>query len=153
MIQFYSEKQGGVVVAIFRATEQGEKLDAYISRFVGHELHNVFVDRGLNNPNIRVVIKGLNDLAQHPISSITGHPEVSLRGSQFRKGFMNVVILWGGMGLPQPTRVMDDIVNEYFSRYDHYVESHLDNPYLRVLVQIANTAHWVEYDNQVLSQL
>ena len=153
MVQFYYEKQNGVVVAIFRATKQGEKLDAYISRFVGHELHNVFVDRGLNNPNIRVVIKGINDLAQHPIAPIIDHPEVSLHGSQFKKGAMNVVILWGGMGMPHPTRVMDDIVNDYFSRYDHYVESHLDNPYLRVLVQIANTAHWVEYDNQVLSQL
>jgi hypothetical protein len=58
---------GKVKIAIFAYTGSGDPvlyLNDAVSQYVGHEGYNEFIDANMDNPWVRVIIKGLNDMDQ-----------------------------------------------------------------------------------------
>ena len=63
-----------------------------------------------------------------------------------------VAILKGGIGAINPKAVMDKAVSEYVTHnvYNQFVEIHLDNPWIRIVVKGINEVHYEPFNNQHL---
>jgi hypothetical protein len=58
-------RAGQVKVAIFTFVGYDDPtvaLDRAVATYVGHEGYNEFIDANMDNPWVRVIIKGINDL-------------------------------------------------------------------------------------------
>lgn len=55
--------------------------------------------------------------------------------------------------LHNPTEIMDNAVSKYVDRVLHnqFIEIHLDNPWVRVVVSGINELNFVDFKNQHLS--
>jgi len=63
-----------------------------------------------------------------------------------------LAILWGGMNKDNPTEYMNNAVSKYVQRTGHnqFVEIHMDNPWLRVIVKDINELPFVNFTDQLL---
>ena len=63
-----------------------------------------------------------------------------------------VAILKGGIGSINPKSILDNAVSEYvkYNTYNQFVEIHLDNPWVRVVVKGINEVQYESFDNQRL---
>ncbi len=63
-----------------------------------------------------------------------------------------VAVLRGGLNTDNPTAVMNDAVSKYVGRTGHnqFIEIHLDNPWVRVIVSGINELDYKEFTNQTL---
>ncbi len=53
----------GVLIYI-GAGDPVKHLNEAVSKYVGHEGYNEFIDANMDNPWVRVIIKGINDMEQ-----------------------------------------------------------------------------------------
>jgi hypothetical protein len=63
-------------VAILMYTGEGDPvrhLNEAVAKYVRHELYNEFIDANMNNPWVRVIIKGINDVDQVEFRPETSH--------------------------------------------------------------------------------
>ncbi len=63
-----------------------------------------------------------------------------------------VAVLRGGLNTENPTAIMNDAVSRYVGRGGHnqFIEIHLDNPWVRVIVSGINELNYQEFTNQTL---
>ena len=63
-----------------------------------------------------------------------------------------LAILWGGMNQDNPTAYMNNAVSKYVQRtgYNQFVEIHMDNPWLRVIVKDINELPFENFTDQLL---
>lgn len=63
-----------------------------------------------------------------------------------------IAILRGGLYSENPTQFMDDAVSKYVSKksHNHFIEIHLDNPWVRVIVGGINELDYKEFTTQRL---
>ena len=63
-----------------------------------------------------------------------------------------VAVLRGGLNTENPTAIMNDAVSRYVGRTGHnqFIEIHLDNPWVRVIVSGINELDYKEFTNQTL---
>ena len=63
-----------------------------------------------------------------------------------------VAIIRGGIGAQNPKAIMDKAVSNYVARelYNQFVEIHLDNPWIRVVIKGINDVQYEPYENQHL---
>jgi hypothetical protein len=64
-----------------------------------------------------------------------------------------VAILRGGLGTDNPTGFMNDEVSKYVgqSGFNQFVEIHLDNPWVRVIISGINDLDYQIFENQKLN--
>jgi ribosomal protein L25 (general stress protein Ctc) len=63
-----------------------------------------------------------------------------------------MAILWGGMDKENPTAFMNNAVNEYVQTNGHnqFIEIHMDNPWLRVIIKDVNDIPFDDFTDQRL---
>lgn len=63
-----------------------------------------------------------------------------------------IAILRGGIGVSNPKAFMDNAVSKYVARelYNQFVEIHLDNPWVRVIIKGINDVQYKKFCNQHL---
>ena len=63
-----------------------------------------------------------------------------------------IAVLRGGIGHPNPKAFMDKIVSEYTDRclHNQFIESHLDTPWVRIVIDCINELNYVDFENQHL---
>jgi hypothetical protein len=63
-----------------------------------------------------------------------------------------VAILRGGLNSENPTAVMNDAVSTYVERKGHnqFIEIHLDNPWVRVVIDGINEVKYEDFTDQRL---
>ena len=63
-----------------------------------------------------------------------------------------VAILKGGIGSMNPKAFMDNVVSEYvkYNTFNQFVEIHLDNPWVRVIVKGINEVQYEPFNGQHL---
>lgn len=76
---------------------------------------------------------------EHSWTSINGRPN-------------KMAILWGAMSKDNPTAYMNSAVSEYVQStgYNEFVEIHMDNPWIRVIVKNINDLPFDDFINQRL---
>jgi hypothetical protein len=74
-----------------------------------------------------------------PEDIVSRYPDVQIYEGMTREG-LRIAILRGGLGQPNPTEYMDNIVSEYVERrgYNEFIERFLDNPWVRVILEGIN---------------
>lgn len=85
---------------------------------------------------------------EHPI-----YQKDEKTGKRVRKG--HIAILVGGFDKANPKRYMDKVVNEYAGEnsYNEFIESFLDNPWVRVVTIGINEIEFKQYTGKVLKKL
>lgn len=63
-----------------------------------------------------------------------------------------VAILRGGLNTDNPNPIMNDVVSKYVGStgYNEFVEIHLDNPWVRVVISGINELEYKNFENQKL---
>jgi len=63
-----------------------------------------------------------------------------------------VAILRGGLNTENPTAIMNNAVSKYVGSKGHnqFIEIHLDNPWVRVVIGGINDGDYLEFTNQTL---
>lgn len=63
-----------------------------------------------------------------------------------------VAILRGGLNTDNPTEIMDNAVSKYVDRalHNQFIEIHLDNPWVRVVVSGINDLKYDDFTDQHL---
>ena len=63
-----------------------------------------------------------------------------------------IAILWGAMNRENPTTYMNAAVNEYAQNKGHnqFIEIHMDNPWIRVIVEDINDLRFEDFLDQRL---
>jgi hypothetical protein len=74
---------------------------------------------------------------------------------ELKKGDSNVgkvAILRGGLSSENPTAIMNDAVSTYVDRKGHnqFIEIHLDNPWVRVVIGGINEVDYKDFTDQRL---
>lgn len=109
-----------------------------VNQYVNHEDYNDFVEEWLDNPWTRVVVKGFNEIDFRPMREFNGQVEkheVELRpGNQFTRS--KIVFLFANPEIENPRPIMEKAVQHVIegSLYNAFVDSHLDNPWVRIVV-------------------
>lgn len=70
------------------------------------------------------------------------------------EGNVKIAILIGGLNSNNPKQYMDDAVSEYVERcgYNEFIEEHLDNPWVRVIIRDFNSIKFEKFNDQRLSK-
>jgi hypothetical protein len=64
-IELTHGRKGQVAVFMYAGDEDPvDKLDWAVSKYVGHIGHNQFIDINMDNPWVRVIIAGINEMSQ-----------------------------------------------------------------------------------------
>lgn len=63
-------------------------------------------------------------------------------------------VLIGGIGHPNPKAFMDEKVSEYTDRclHNEFIESHLDMPWVRIVIDCINELKYVDFEKQRLKK-
>ena len=63
-----------------------------------------------------------------------------------------MAILRGGLDSENPIAFMDNAVSKYVGNkpYNEFIEIHLDNPWVRVIISEIDELHFVPFENQTL---
>ncbi len=63
-----------------------------------------------------------------------------------------IAILFGGLSASNPKSYMDKVVNEYVGNnpYTQFIDIHLDNPWLRVVISGINELNFDDFKKQRL---
>ena len=65
-----------------------------------------------------------------------------------------ITILRGGLNTDNPSAIMNEAVAKYVNHegYNHFVEIHLDNPWVRVIISGINDLEYDPFENQTLDK-
>ena len=65
-----------------------------------------------------------------------------------------VTILRGGLNTDNPSAIMNEAVSKYIGHkgYNQFVEIHLDNPWVRVIISNINGLEYELFENQTLGE-
>jgi hypothetical protein len=74
-----------------------------------------------------------------PAEIVSTYPDVQIYEGRTSEG-LRIAILRGGLGQPNPTEYMDNIVSEFVENrgYNEFIERFLDNPWVRVILEGIN---------------
>lgn len=63
-------------------------------------------------------------------------------------------VLIGGIGHPNPKDFMDDAVSKYTGNclHNQFIESHLDMPWVRIVIDCINELNYKEFNDQRLEK-
>jgi len=127
-------------------------MDTAVFKYVVNELYNDFIEIHLDNPWIRVIIKGINELYYQPyMPSVFNNVEMVEHELINTKG--TVAIFRGGLDSEKPIAYMNAVVSEYVGQrgYNEFVEIHLDNPWVRVVFTEINSLKYEPFKNQTIN--
>lgn len=142
-------------VAILRCDFNAENpralLDQTVSKYVDSELYNEFIEINLDNPYYRVIICGINELKYLNFKSLQDVEfyEQKLEGLN-HQDFGKIAIFRGGLNSATPIVFMNSVVREYVGQqgYNEFVEIHLDNPWVRIVITELNLINFKQYNNE-----
>jgi hypothetical protein len=64
-IDLTNDRKGKVAILIYRGEEDPvSKLDTAVHQYVGNESHHEFIDINMDNPWVRVILSGINEMEQ-----------------------------------------------------------------------------------------
>lgn len=127
-------------------------MDVAVCKYVVNEPYNEFIEIHLDNPWIRVIIRGINELYYQPFK-----PSVFNNVEMFEHDLINtkgtVTIFRGGLDSEKPIAYMNAVVIEYVGQrgYNEFVEIHLDNPWVRVVITEINSLEYEPFKNQTIN--
>ena len=66
------------------------------------------------------------------------------------QGGGRIAIIRGGFNSPNPKEYMDNVVIDYVQNhlYNEFIEEHLDNPYVRVIITGIDELSYYSYDKR-----
>lgn len=71
-IDLINERKGKIAVLMYVGEEDPVAiLDKAVSQYVGHEGYSEFIDINMDNPWVRVVMSGINEMKQVPYNPAT----------------------------------------------------------------------------------
>ena len=112
----------------------------------------------VGQPEIQAVIKWRLSLILRSNNAVDmrkfADVEIFEQEIKTKKGqHFKVAILHGGFTQEYPQEYMDNVVSEYTKDYLHnqFVESHLDMPWVRVILTGINELDYVPFDNHHLN--
>ncbi|MCQ2316311.1 MAG: hypothetical protein MJZ85_06465 [Bacteroidales bacterium] len=120
-----------------------------LNQYVGHEDYNDFVEEWLDNPWIRVVVKGFNEIDFQPMQDFSEQIEKYevelIPGNQFTRS--KIVFLFANPEIENPRPIMESAVQYVIegSLYNAFIDSHLDNPWIRIVVVGINNLPFEPY--------
>jgi len=131
-------------------------LDSIVSRYVGTEGYNEFVEIHLDNPWLRIIIKDINELnfVQNTLPAFLD-VEVFEQTLIAKSGNQNgrIAVLRGGLDSDKPTSYMSAAVTSFVGSklYNEFVEIYLDNPWVRVIIFDINKTEYEPFKNQTIN--
>ena len=120
-----------------------------VNQYVGNDDYNDFVEEWLDNPWTRLVVKGFNEIDFQPMPEFHGqiekHEVELLPGNQFTRS--KIVFLFANPEIENPRPIMESAVQHVIegSLYNAFIDSHLDNPWIRIVVVGINNLSFVPY--------
>ena len=163
-VQIYQQKlysggrEKGKVAILWGGTTSDTPVDVMtraVETYVGHDSYMEFVDKRLNQPWLRVIIKGINDIV-FSVEQIANHDvhlyeQTLYDDNNEAKGKMAILI--SGINSNKPTAILNQVVLQYTQglQYNELVEKHLDNLWLRVIITNINELKFANFINQRLS--
>lgn len=120
-----------------------------VNQYVGHDDYNDFVEEWLDNPWTRLVVKGFNEIDFQPMPEFHGqiekHEVELLPGNQFTRS--KIVFLFADPTIENPRPIMESAVQHVIegSLYNAFIDSHLDNPWIRIVVVGINNLPFEPY--------
>lgn len=147
------------------------QMDLTVLDYCQHELFNEFWEFHLNKPQIRLIVKGLNEIGcyNYDQSFTLGNIQDRIRHTPNVLGLEDkifecvlnsndgmvsyVSVLIGGLRSAQPDAYMNQLVRSYAANLQiiQFVESHLDMPQLRIIISGANGVTFTTYNPNVHS--
>lgn len=149
-IKIYEDKIENLTMTIvkggFKRPDCINYMNNFVSLLMERKLYNEYIDWRLNIPQIRVIIEGINDIeftnmrdytdVEYYSHDISARDEIT--GGNINYG--TITILRGGLGKIDYIKYLNGIVAKQMrgKKYNQFVEIHLDNYYLRVLIEGIN---------------
>lgn len=127
-------------------------MDDVVFKYVANEPYNEFIEIHLDNPWIRIIIQGINELYYKSFK-----PSIFKNVEMFQQDLIktrsSVAIFRGGLDSEKPIAYMNDVVSEYVGQkgYNEFVEIHLDNPWVRVVFTDINSLEYEPFKNQKIN--
>ena len=158
--QLITGNQGGQYkIAIIKCSDKIENpkstLDFAVSNFVESDGYNEFVEVFKENPWVRIVVSGINELQFNNIF-LNENPDVdcyefnlpTLAGFETSR----FGILRGGLQENKPLEYMNNIVRKYAGETpsNHFMEIFMDNPWVRLVVFGIDNLDFTPYTTQKL---
>jgi len=114
------------------------------NRSLASKLYISYAQEGLN---VFFILKSMNSKFNDVFICETALPG---KNGQSRK----LAVFSGGFNKSNPSDYMDSVVREYVGNSPHnvFVESHLDIPWVRVVIEDINGLDFVEYDKQQIGK-
>lgn len=130
-------------------------LNAAVFTYVEHVGYNEFVEVYNDNPWTRIIVSGINELQYIKIYS-EDHPDVECFENNLTASndeiYGRFAIIRGGLDSDKPLEYMNNIVSKYAGdlQYNHYIEIHMDNPWVRLVVFGMDNLVFTPFSNQRL---
>lgn len=105
-----------------------------------------FVEEWLDDPWLRLIIRGINTLHYNPLPKNNAVGHYVEQWNNPVTGMPSALhILYVPPLIPNPKQVLDDAVMDVVqgSSYNGFVESSLQNPYVRVVIVGLNNINWI----------
>lgn len=120
-----------------------------VNQYVGNDDYNDFVEEWLDNPWTRLVVKGFNEIDFQPMQELNGQVEKHeiplVPGNRFTRS--KIVFLFADPTIENPRPIMESAVQHVIegSLYNAFIDSHLDNPWIRIVVVGINNLPFEPY--------
>ncbi len=128
-------------------------LDNIVSNYVDHELYNEFIDINTDNPWMRVIVRGINEL-NYNSNIIPSYGDVQVceyvLSNTLSPNSGQLSILRGGLHSETPIAYMNSAVTAYTNRrlHNQFIEIFKDNPWVRLIIFDINNLRYEPYINQ-----
>lgn len=125
-------------------------MDNWLAKYVEGELFNSFMDIAMDNPYVRVVIKGINDLQWVRLSDTGDIPVFAFANNA---GDIRLILFFVPSYNINPYVKLGELAQiciEKDNSFRQFIDTHLDNPYIRLLIRNFDNLNFVEYNNQQL---
>lgn len=115
-------------------------IDYAVSEVVQGKLYNQFIKKDLGDYSVRIIIYGINEISDAYKKSLVTHPEITCFEYEIGddNNFPNAKLAILSGGYSKAPSYFDEAVQQYLqgaTQYAEYVEEHLDNPWLRLVIK------------------
>lgn len=111
-----------------------DNVQAAVGRYVKSQRYYDFVEEWLDNPWLRVVFLGLENIPFKPYYGLKKFEQTLVRGNIYTES--KLIILWDDTGSKNPKPIIEgaivNIVNG--ASYNAFVLSSLNNPWIKVVI-------------------
>jgi hypothetical protein len=140
--------KGKVAIFIYKGEKNPLKTLAYaISRYVGYQPFTQFIDIEMDNPYVRVIVFGINEMKQEDFREVE---DVKIQESPIDliNGDKGKVAIFMYQGEDDPMDALDQAAHKYIENksFMQFIDIEMDNPCVRVIVSGINKMKQETFD-------